>query len=120
MIFYDSLLPHVARGDELDRVSTAGYAIGYLGGGVLLAINLAWIQQPAWFGLPDAGVGDPRCRSSASRSGGRCSRSRCSARVPEPPVDRAQRVPLGRVDRRVVRPSSRHTLRELRRYRRRS
>ena len=54
--FYDSLLPHVARPDELDRVSTAGYALGYLGGGLLLALNLAWITKPAWFGLPDAGV----------------------------------------------------------------
>jgi UMF1 family MFS transporter len=51
-VFYDSLLPHVAREDELDRVSTAGYALGYLGGGLLLALNLAWIQRPAWFGLP--------------------------------------------------------------------
>jgi UMF1 family MFS transporter len=54
--FYDSLLPHIARDDELDRVSTAGYAIGYLGGGLLLALNLAWIQKPAWFGIPDAGA----------------------------------------------------------------
>jgi len=51
-VFYDALLPHVARGEELDRVSTAGYAIGYLGGGILLALNLAWIQRPEWFGLP--------------------------------------------------------------------
>lgn len=55
--FYDSLLPHIASGDELDRVSTAGYALGYLGGGLLLAVNLAWIQMPATFGLPDAGAG---------------------------------------------------------------
>src|SRR5689334_217129 len=53
--FYDSLLPHIAREGEMDRVSTAGYAIGYLGGGMLLAINLAWIQKPAWFGIPDTG-----------------------------------------------------------------
>ena len=51
-VFYDALLPHIARDDEVDRVSTAGYALGYLGGGVLLALNLAWIQKPAWFGLP--------------------------------------------------------------------
>ena len=51
-VFYDALLPHVARADEVDRVSTAGYALGYLGGGLLLALNLAWIQRPAWFGLP--------------------------------------------------------------------
>jgi UMF1 family MFS transporter len=54
--FYDSLLPHVARKDELDRVSTAGYAMGYLGSGMLLAVNLLWIQKPEWFGLADAGV----------------------------------------------------------------
>ncbi|MCS6927281.1 MAG: MFS transporter [Candidatus Binatia bacterium] len=53
-IFYDGLLPHVARDDEMDRISAAGYALGYLGGGVLLAFNLAWIQYPSVFGLPDA------------------------------------------------------------------
>ena len=51
-VFYESLLPHLARGRELDRVSTAGYALGYVGGGILLALNLAWIQKPSWFGLP--------------------------------------------------------------------
>ena len=50
-VFYDSLLPHIARADEMDRVSTAGYALGYLGGGLLLAVNLAWIQRPDLFGL---------------------------------------------------------------------
>jgi MFS transporter, UMF1 family len=53
-IFYDALLPHVASDEELDRVSTAGYALGYLGGGLLLAVNLAWIRQPGLFGLADA------------------------------------------------------------------
>jgi UMF1 family MFS transporter len=52
-VFYESLLPHVARAEDVDRVSTAGYALGYVGGGVLLAINLAWIQKPLWFGLPE-------------------------------------------------------------------
>jgi UMF1 family MFS transporter len=51
-VFYDALLPHVARRDEMDRLSTTGYALRYLGGGLLLALNLAWIQKPAWFGLP--------------------------------------------------------------------
>lgn len=55
-VFYEALLPHIARSDEIDRVSTAGYAMGYIGGGLLLALNLAWIQKPAWFGLP-AGPG---------------------------------------------------------------
>ncbi len=54
-VFYDALLPHVAREDEVDRVSTAGYALGYIGGGSLLALNLAWIMKPEWFGLPAVG-----------------------------------------------------------------
>lgn len=44
-IFYDSLLPHVARRNDIDRVSTRGYAMGYLGGGVLLAINIGMIYK---------------------------------------------------------------------------
>lgn len=55
-VFYDALLPHIARGDELDRVSTAGYALGYLGSGLLLIVNLAAIQKPELFGLPSTGV----------------------------------------------------------------
>jgi MFS transporter, UMF1 family len=52
LVFYESLLPHIASPDEMDRVSTAGYALGYLGGGLLAALNLLWIQKPEWFGLP--------------------------------------------------------------------
>lgn len=55
LTFYDSLLPHIASEDEINRVSTAGYAIGYLGGGLLLALNVAWVVMPAAFGLHDAG-----------------------------------------------------------------
>ncbi len=55
-VFYDSLLPHIAEGHEIDRVSTAGYALGYLGSGLLLVLNLWWIQKPELFGLADAGV----------------------------------------------------------------
>ena len=53
LVFYDSLLPHIARPDEIDRVSTAGFAIGFFGGGIVLLVNLAWILSPATFGLPD-------------------------------------------------------------------
>ena len=53
-VFYESLLPHIAREDEIDRVSAAGYAFGYLGGGLLLALNLWWIQRPDTFGFRDA------------------------------------------------------------------
>ncbi len=53
-VFYDSLLPHIASPEEIDRVSTGAYAIGYLGGGILLVVNLAWILSPATFGLADS------------------------------------------------------------------
>ena len=53
LVFYDSLLPHIAAPRDIDRVSTAGFAIGFIGGGILLLINLAWILSPATFGLPD-------------------------------------------------------------------
>jgi UMF1 family MFS transporter len=43
-VFYDALLPHVAKEKDLDIVSTRGYAMGYLGGGILLAINVVMIQ----------------------------------------------------------------------------
>ena len=52
-VFYDSLLPHIASPDEMDRVSTSAYAIGYLGGGIVLIINLLWIMMPATFGIAD-------------------------------------------------------------------
>lgn len=43
LVFYDALLPHVARPDDQDRVSARGYALGYLGGGLLLAVNVVMI-----------------------------------------------------------------------------
>ncbi len=55
-VFYESLLPHIANEEEIDRVSSAGYALGYLGGGLILAINLLWITYPQRFGFADAGV----------------------------------------------------------------
>ena len=51
MVPYEGLLPHLAPPDEVDRVSTAAYAVGYVGGGLLLALNLLWIQKPEWFGM---------------------------------------------------------------------
>jgi len=43
LVFYDALLPHVADEDEIDQVSSKGYAMGYIGGGLLLLINVAMI-----------------------------------------------------------------------------
>jgi UMF1 family MFS transporter len=56
-IFYEALLPHIANDREIHRVSNSGYAVGYIGGGVLLALNLMWIMSPNTFGLPDTAAG---------------------------------------------------------------
>jgi MFS transporter, UMF1 family len=44
LVYYDALLPHVADPDEIDQVSSRGYAMGYIGGGILLAVNLGMIM----------------------------------------------------------------------------
>ncbi len=56
LAFYNSLLPSIASRDEVDRVSTAGFALGYLGGGLLLAVNMAMLGNPQAFGLADTGT----------------------------------------------------------------
>ncbi|MFZ5633437.1 MAG: MFS transporter [Bacillota bacterium] len=52
-VFYDSLLSRVVPAEEMDCLSAKGYAMGYLGGGLLLAINMASIMFPGAFFLPD-------------------------------------------------------------------
>ena len=84
-VFYNSLLPHIAREDEMDRVSSAGYALGYLGGGLLLAIN----SDVASY-LPTHPVGPtrrwpPACALLASPSGGLGFSLPLFRSVPEPP-----------------------------------
>jgi len=55
-VFYDGLLPHLANDEEIDRVSSGGYALGYLGSGLLLVLNLLWIQFPEGWGFGDSGT----------------------------------------------------------------
>lgn len=50
-VFHDSFLPHVAKPQDIDRVSSRGFAFGYFGGGVILAINVAIIQLMSDKGL---------------------------------------------------------------------
>jgi MFS transporter, UMF1 family len=124
LVFYESLLPHIASPGEMDRVSTAGYALGYLGGGLLATLNLLWIQQPAWFGLPSG----PGLSESAATLPVRLAFVSVAVwwvlfaiplfrRVPEPPRklesdEQAAANPLRAAFVRLV-----ETLRELRRYR---
>ncbi|MFQ6616663.1 MAG: MFS transporter [Fidelibacterota bacterium] len=50
-VFYDSLLPTVADRSSIDRVSGLGFGMGYLGGGLLFALNVAMTRVPHVFGL---------------------------------------------------------------------
>lgn len=53
MVFYDSLIVDVAAPADYDRTSALGYGLGYLGGGLLLALNVAMTLWPHMFGLAD-------------------------------------------------------------------
>lgn len=55
-IFYDALLPQIAPADRIDQVSSLGFALGYLGGGLLLLLNVLMAVNPRLFGIPDAGT----------------------------------------------------------------
>jgi UMF1 family MFS transporter len=56
LAFYNALLPGIASPGEVDRVSTAGFALGYLGGGILFLVNSLMIASPTSFGIADAGT----------------------------------------------------------------
>ncbi len=51
--FYDSLIVCVADDAQVDRVSALGYGLGYLGGGLLFALNVLMFQKPEAFGIAD-------------------------------------------------------------------
>ncbi|MGN7411866.1 MFS transporter [Paenibacillus sp. SAF-068] len=49
--FYDAMLPDLVPVERRDMISSKGYAYGYIGGGLLFAVNMLMIQQPGWFGM---------------------------------------------------------------------
>jgi UMF1 family MFS transporter len=51
VVFYNSFLPEIAPPDRRDHVSSMGWALGYIGGGLLLALNLVMFSKAEWFGL---------------------------------------------------------------------
>lgn len=55
--FYDSLLTDVSEERDYDLVSGYGYALGYLGGGLLFLVNVLMVTKPALFGIADASTG---------------------------------------------------------------
>lgn len=56
-IFYDSLLPAVASEKKVDYVSSLGFSLGYIGGGLLFVINVLMYLKPEIFGIPDGATG---------------------------------------------------------------
>jgi len=50
-LYYDALLPRIAPSDKLEQVSALGFALGYLGGGILFAVNVAMVRWPDLFGF---------------------------------------------------------------------
>jgi MFS transporter, UMF1 family len=115
-VFYDSLLPHVARPHEMDRVSSAGYALGYFGGGLLLLVNLLWIMQPELFGLRDGGFAS-RVSFLSVAIWWLAFTVPLFLRVPEPPVRPDHRALAAGGPVRASFAQLRATLGELRRYR---
>jgi MFS transporter, UMF1 family len=55
MVCYDALLLAVAAPERWDFTSALGYGLGYLGGGLLFAVNVLMVSHPAWFGLDGPG-----------------------------------------------------------------
>lgn len=53
VVFNDAMLPSVCEESELGFVSSLGYSLGYLGGGVLFAVNVVMFLKPELFGLAD-------------------------------------------------------------------
>lgn len=49
--FYDALLPFVASEKKVDFVSSLGYSLGYIGGGLLFLVNVLMFLNPSWFGI---------------------------------------------------------------------
>jgi MFS transporter, UMF1 family len=54
LVVYDAILIDIAAPDERDMVSSRGWAVGYLGGGLLLALDLVVVQAHAALGLGEA------------------------------------------------------------------
>ncbi len=51
-VFYNAFLPEISTDQNIGRISGLGWALGYVGGGLLLAINLIMLKYPEWIGHP--------------------------------------------------------------------
>jgi MFS transporter, UMF1 family len=51
IVFYNAFLPEIATEDQMDKVSSRGFAYGYLGGAILLVLNLLLVTQADALGI---------------------------------------------------------------------
>ena len=51
-VYYNAFLPEISTDENIGRISGLGWALGYIGGGVLLGINLIMLKYPGWLGFP--------------------------------------------------------------------
>ena len=66
IVFYNAFLPDIASPDDRDKVSSQGWALGYLGGGLLLALNLVFVQ---FLAEPGRVARATRCASALASAG---------------------------------------------------
>ena len=125
LVIYDSMIMLVTRADTVDRVSGLGYALGYLGGGLLFALNAAATYDPSLVGLVAKGSTDSVAIAAARTLAVKLSFLSVAVwwavfmlplllKVPDP--NRGASVPLFQAWRKGV-GEVRETFRELRRYR---
>lgn len=115
-VAYDSLLPHIARPGDLDRISVRGYAVGYVGGGLLLVLNAAMVLFPSFFGLASPASAMRVSFLTVALWWGLFTIP-LARRVPEPPADPSRaRSPLAAVPIQTFRRLA-GTLREIRAHR---
>jgi MFS transporter, UMF1 family len=51
-VYYNAFLPEISTDENIGRISGLGWALGYIGGGALLGINLIMLKYPEWLGFP--------------------------------------------------------------------
>ena len=116
-VFYDAMLPHIARPGEIDRLSTTGFAVGYVGGGLCLALCVALIRWDVQLGIHGEDGFSARVGFLVVAAWWLVFSLPFFFRVREPPLEgtdagRVRRNPLAEAFARI-----RGTLRELRTYR---
>ncbi len=112
IVFYNAFLPEIASPDDRDRVSSQGWAMGYLGGGLLLVLNLIFYLQRESLGISE-GFAVRICLASAGLWWAIFTLIPLARLQPRQPQ---KQLPVGERFISIGFKQLRHTLRELPRY----